>query len=110
MERATQYLCEFDRVGARRGVPPLDTSATDAEELAEQVYKAIRRVLSSREIGVVVDLEKGVASQERCKRPGRGLRSMGLMLGDGPDGLWWCRAGVETAVGQPARWLQQRAT
>jgi hypothetical protein len=30
-----------------------------------------------------------VASQERCKKPGRGLRSMRLMLCDGTDSFWW---------------------
>jgi hypothetical protein len=40
-----------------------------------------------------------VASQKRCKKPGRGLRSLGLMLGDGPDSFRRCRAGVWVALG-----------
>jgi hypothetical protein len=50
-----------------------------------------------------------VASQERCKKPGRGLRSMRLMLCDGTDSFWWCRTGVGAALGQPGWWFEQRA-
>ena len=49
-----------------------------------------------------------VASQERCKKPGRGLRSMRLMLCGGTDSFWWCRTGVGAALGQPGRWFEQR--
>jgi hypothetical protein len=49
-----------------------------------------------------------VASQERCKKPGRGLRSMRLMLCDGADSFWWCRFGVWAAVlGQLGRGFEQ---
>jgi hypothetical protein len=49
-----------------------------------------------------------VASQERCKSPDGGLRSMRLMLGDGADGLW-CRFRVCAALGQWGRGFEQRA-
>ena len=49
-----------------------------------------------------------VASQERCKSPDGGLRSMRLMLGDGADGLW-CRFRVCAALGQLGRGFEQRA-
>ena len=50
-----------------------------------------------------------VASQERCKSPDGGLRSMRLMLGDGADSLWWCHFGVWAALGQLGRGFEQRA-
>lgn len=45
----------FTRIG-RNSVPPLDTKATDAHDLAEQIHRYARPHLMSRDIEVVVDL------------------------------------------------------
>jgi hypothetical protein len=56
----TAYRCEFeDGVGRRRDVRPLELTASDADDLAEQVHGAVERFLVSRLVEVHVDLEEG---------------------------------------------------
>ena len=52
---AIRFTCTFQRIGRDRP-GPLTTEATDADDLAEKVYRYARPHLRSRDVEVVVDL------------------------------------------------------
>jgi hypothetical protein len=52
------YIVTFDRIGRNHHVPPLHRDAADADELAEAIYRYARPHLMSRDVEVVVDLDK----------------------------------------------------
>lgn len=52
------YTVRFSRIGRHHDVGPLHLDATDADDLAEQVYKYARRFLGSRDVEVAVNLEE----------------------------------------------------
>jgi hypothetical protein len=64
------FKVEFDRIGRTHDVPPLTTTATDADELADAVWEYARRYLVSHDYDVIVrgtaedddDLSRGKVS------------------------------------------------
>lgn len=54
----TRYRVDFERIGRRRDVAPLEVAAPAAGELADEVAEYARRYLGSRFFVVVVDLEQ----------------------------------------------------
>lgn len=56
--------CEFERIGRNRSVAPLEVECTDADELAEHVWRYARQNLGSRFFDVIVNLEEGRGSIE----------------------------------------------
>lgn len=54
----TKYRITFDRIGRNHSVVPIVEEASDAEELAEKVYRFAKRGLASRFPDVVVDLDE----------------------------------------------------
>lgn len=53
-----QYTVAFTRIGRSHDVAPLSVGARDADHLAEQIYRYARPHLRSRDVDVLVDLDK----------------------------------------------------
>ena len=53
-----KYTVAFTRIGRTRNVPPLVVQAADADALAKAIYKHARPYLASRDVEVIVDLDK----------------------------------------------------
>jgi len=53
----TSYLATFDRIGRNHVVPPLNV-AGDAQDIAEQIYRYAKPRLASRDVEVLIDLDK----------------------------------------------------
>lgn len=51
------YLIKFERVGRRRDVPEVVYNAKDADDLAKQIHKYVRKFLASSWYEVTVNLE-----------------------------------------------------
>lgn len=47
--------CDFERVGRRRYAPPFTTDVLDADALAYEVHRYVRRFLASRDYEVDVE-------------------------------------------------------
>lgn len=59
------YTVKFDRIGRNRTAGlTLETQASDADDLADKIYRYARRSLASSGFEVVVDLEAGRGSIE----------------------------------------------
>lgn len=58
----TRYLITFERIGRKHDVAPLEVVADDADALAEAIYRYARPNLGSRDVEVVVDLDKNRGS------------------------------------------------
>lgn len=52
------YTCTFDRIGRNHGIEPLAAAVVDADDLAAVVFEYARPHLLSRNVNVLVDLEK----------------------------------------------------
>jgi hypothetical protein len=57
--RTARYLVTFDRIGRHHDVPPLNTEARNAEDLATTIYSYARPYLASRGVEVYLDLDEG---------------------------------------------------
>jgi hypothetical protein len=53
-----RYRVTFARIGRNHDVPALVTTAVDADDLAEQVFRYARPRLGSRDVDVTVDFDK----------------------------------------------------
>jgi hypothetical protein len=53
---------EFDRIGRNHNVQNLTVDSDDADVIAGEVFIYARKYLASRDVNVVVDVDKGIVS------------------------------------------------
>ena len=59
MTAPAEYLIVFDRISRNHDVPPLTITATNPDDIAEEIYQYARPHLRSHDIEVIVDLGQG---------------------------------------------------
>lgn len=57
MTKTHRFRVTFERIGTHHNVPPLETTAWDAQDLVQQIYPIARRNLNSKWFDVTVNLE-----------------------------------------------------